>query len=48
VKAAARPPHSKLQEVLAAIFFEPFHYFADVLGALARADQQGIGGLDYY
>src|SRR5260221_1696500 len=32
-----------LKEIFPALLFEPFHDFADVLGAVARADEQRIG-----
>ena len=28
------------------MFFKPFHDFSDVLGAVARADEQGVGRID--
>src|ERR1700730_3810519 len=37
-----------LQQVPAAAFLEPFHDFADVLRAVAWADQQGVRSFDYY
>src|SRR5216684_5172541 len=36
-----------LEEVFPPLLFEPFHDFADVLGAIARADEKGIGGFNH-
>jgi hypothetical protein len=42
-----RPNWPALEQILTAIFFQPLHDFSDVLGALAGADQEGIGRFDY-
>src|ERR1700730_13358280 len=45
---APRAALACLQQVLAAALLEPFHDFADVLGAMARADQQSVSSFDHY
>src|SRR6266849_10206381 len=35
-----------LEEVFPALLLEPLHEFGDVLGAVARADEQRVGSLD--
>jgi hypothetical protein len=38
-----QPDWLVLEKVLPSLLFEPFHDFGDVLGAVARADEQGVG-----
>src|ERR1700686_2280217 len=45
--SAHRPDWLSLQQILALLIFESFHDSADVLGALAGADQQGVGRLNH-
>src|ERR1700681_4827368 len=42
---AHRPDGLSLQQILALLVFEPSHDSAHILGALAGADQQGVGNL---
>src|SRR5579859_215119 len=37
----------RLKKRLAAILFQPFHDFSDVLGAVARHDEQGVRSFDH-
>src|SRR6202790_2141811 len=43
--SAHRPDWLSLQQILALLVFEPSHDSANILGALAGADQQGVGSL---
>src|ERR1700761_5763180 len=44
-----KEPHwLALKQVFSAILLEPFHDFADVLGAMARANQQGVRRFDHH
>src|ERR1700730_2462761 len=46
-RVAPRAALACLQQVLSAALFEPFHDFANVLRAMARADQQGVRSFDH-
>src|ERR1700674_1245155 len=43
--SAHGPDWLSLEQILALLIFEPFHDSADVLGALAGTNQQGVGRL---